>query len=330
MRLVLVGDVMLGRLVNDGLREKPVEFVWGDTIHFFKSADASVCNLECVISDRGTPWEPARKAFHFRTESKNIEALNKAGITAVTLANNHALDFGHAAMSDTLNSLDASGIKRAGAGADIMEASSAAYFKASGVEVALISFTDNEPDWEAKEKTPGVYYLPADLKDPRAAMLLDMIWAAKKRAELVIVSPHWGPNRGYRPVPGHIPLAHAMIDAGADIVFGHSCHVFQGVELYRGRPIIYGAGDFIDDYAVDELERNDESFVFIVETDGVRLKRLLLYPTMIIRFQARSARGFLAEEIAIKMKTLSLEFNTRLKWLEEEGCLELDLSGLKT
>ncbi|MBI5587942.1 MAG: CapA family protein [Deltaproteobacteria bacterium] len=330
MRLVLVGDVMLGRLVNDRLREKPVEFVWGDTIPFFKSADASVCNLECVISDRGERREPSRKAFHFRTDSKNIEALTKAAITAVTLANNHSLDFGPDALADTLNSLDASGIKRAGAGADIREASSAVYFKASGVGVALMSFTDNEPGWEATEKTPGVYYLPADLNDPRTATLMDKIREAKKKADLVIVSPHWGPNRGYRPVPGHIPLAHAMIDAGADIVFGHSCHVFQGVELYRGRPIIYGAGDFIDDYAVDEVERNDESFVFIVETDGARLQRLLLYPTMIIRFQARSARGFLAEEIAIKMKTLSSELNTRLKWLEEESCLELDLSGLKT
>ncbi|MBI5643992.1 MAG: CapA family protein [Deltaproteobacteria bacterium] len=326
MRLVLLGDVMLGRLVNDGLRSRPVEFPWGDTMDFLKSADASVCNLECVISDRGVPWEPARKAFHFRTDSKNIEVLKKASITAVTLANNHTLDFGAEALADTLSSLDASGIKRAGAGIDFGDASRPAYFKAGGVDVALISFTDNEPDWEAKEKTPGVYYLPVDLKDPRAAMLLDMIGEAKKRAELVIVSPHWGPNRGYRPVPIHIPFAHAMIDAGADIVFGHSCHVFQGVELYRGRPIIYSAGDFIDDYAVDEVERNDESFVFILETEGARLRRLLLYPTMIIRFQARAASGFLAEDIAIKMKNLSSEFKTKLKWLEEECCLELFLA----
>lgn len=327
MRLVLAGDVMLGRLVNRAIKERPPEVVWGDTLHFFTSADASVCNLECVISDRGEEWGPEKKAFHFRTDPKNIEALKKARITAVTLANNHSLDFGPVALVDTLGALDSSGIKRAGAGRDLSEASSAAYFRAGGVEFALISFTDNEPSWEAKDETPGIHFVPVDLEDPRARSLFNAIREAKKRADIVIASPHWGPNWGYRPPETHVPFARAMIDAGADIVFGHSCHVFQGVELYKGRPIIYSAGDFIDDYAVNDVERNDESFVFIVETDGARLKRVLLYPTMIIRFEARSARGFLAEEIAIKMKNLSAELKTRLKWLEEEFCLELDLSG---
>lgn len=327
MRLVLAGDVMLGRLVNRALKKRPPEVVWGDTLHFFSSADASVCNLECVISERGEEWAPGRKAFHFRTDPKNVEALKKASITAVTLANNHTLDFGPDAMNDTLGSLDGAGIRRAGAGRDFSEASRAAYFEAAGVSIALLSFTDNEPEWEAKEGIPGVYFVPIDLNDRRASNLLEAIGEAKKRADIVIASPHWGPNWGYRPVKTHIPFAHAMIDSGADIVFGHSCHVFQGVELYRGRPIIYSAGDFIDDYAVDDVERNDESFVFIVETEGARMKRMLLYPAMIIRFQARGARGFLAEEIAIKMKNLSSGLNTRLKWLEEESCLELDLSG---
>lgn len=327
MRLVLAGDVMLGRLVNRAIKERPPEVVWGDTLRFFASADASICNLECVISDRGTEWAPEKKAFHFRTDPRNIEALTKARITAVTLANNHSLDFGPEAMNDTLGLLDSFGIKRAGAGRDISEASRAAYFEAGGVSVALLSFTDNEPSWEAKEKTPGVHFVPVDPADPRAISLFEAIGEAKKSADIVIASPHWGPNWGYRPVKTHIPFARAMIDAGADIVFGHSCHVFQGVELYKGRPIIYSAGDFIDDYAVNDVERNDESFVFIVETDGTRLKRVLLYPTMIIRFEARAARGFLAEEIAIKMKNLSAELKTRLKWLEEEFCLELDLAG---
>lgn len=327
MRLVLAGDVMLGRLVNRALKKRPPEVVWGDTLRFFTSADASICNLECVISDRGKEWAPEKKAFHFRTDPRNIEALKKARITAVTLANNHSLDFGSVAMNDTLGALDSSGIKRAGAGRDFSGASRAAFFEAAGVSVALLSFTDNEPSWEAKDKTPGVHFVPVDLDDPRARSLFNAIGEAKKTADIVIASPHWGPNWGYRPVKTHIPFARAMIDAGADIVFGHSCHVFQGVELYKGRPIIYSAGDFVDDYAVNDVERNDESFVFIVETEGARLKRVLLYPTMIIRFEARAARGFLAEEIAIKMKNLSAELNTRLKWLEEEFCLELDLAA---
>lgn len=326
MRLLLAGDVMLGRLVNDWLKNRPPEAPWGDTMPFFKSADLRVCNLECVISDRGEPWEPGKKPFHFRTDPKNIEVLEKASINAVTLANNHTLDFGQQALVDTLEALDRTGIKRAGAGRDIGEASSAAYFSSAGVTVALLSFTDNVPEWEAGAETPGVFYLPVDLSDRRAKRLLEEISSARKKADIVLVSPHWGPNWGRKPPAAQIPFARAMVDAGADIVFGHSCHVFQGVELYKGRPVIYGAGDFIDDYAVDDTERNDESFIYIIETDGTRLNRLLLYPTMIIRFQARAARGFLNEEIAIKMKSLAAGFKTRLKWLEEEACLELGLS----
>lgn len=321
----MAGDVMLGRLVNEMLKNRPPVVVWGDTLDGFTSADASVCNLECAVSERGKEWAPEKKAFHFRTDPKNIEALSKARITAVTLANNHSLDFGPEALADTMAALDSSGIGRTGAGMDYKEASAPAYFSSSGVDFALVSFTDNEPEWEAGEDKPGVNFVPIDLADARAQRLFESITEASKKADIVVASPHWGPNLGYRPAAPHVPFAHAMIDAGADIVFGHSCHVFQGVEVYRGRPIIYSAGDFVDDYAVDDAERNDESFLFVFETAGKRLKRVLFYPTMISRFEARAARGFLAEEIAIKLKTLSAEFGTKLKWLEEEFCPELSL-----
>lgn len=323
MRLLFVGDVMLGRLVNNALRVKPPEFPWGDVLPVFKGADLRVCNLECVISDNGSPWSMTPKAFHFRTDARNVEVLKRAGIDAVTLANNHTLDYEYAALIDTLAILDKKGIRHAGAGSSINSAQAPDFLESGGRRIALIAFTDNEPDWEATEERAGVFYAPVDTEDERAKRLFDIIRDAKKKAGIVIVSAHWGPNRGYRPVSGHIPFAHALVDSGATIIFGHSCHVFQGVEIYKGCPIIYGAGDFIDDYAVDDIERNDESFIFLVEADDEGVKRMLLFPTMIIRFQARLARGFLAEEIAIKMKNLCREFNTRARWIEDEGCLEI-------
>jgi poly-gamma-glutamate synthesis protein (capsule biosynthesis protein) len=122
-----------------------------------------------------------------------------------------------------------------------------------------------------------------------------------------------------------------LIDAGADVVFGHSGHVFQGIEIYRGRPILYCTGNFVDDYAVDEIERNDQSFVYHLEIEGgTKLRRLQLYPTLIREFQARLARGSDAQEIATKMQSLCAEFGTSATWCAQERYLEISISGSGT
>lgn len=105
LKLLFVGDVMLGRLVNDVLRDEPPTYPWGDTWPFFREADWRACNLECVISDRGSPWTRTPKAFHFRSDAKNVAVLKAAGINAVPLANNHTLDYGHRALFDMLTQL---------------------------------------------------------------------------------------------------------------------------------------------------------------------------------------------------------------------------------
>jgi poly-gamma-glutamate capsule biosynthesis protein CapA/YwtB (metallophosphatase superfamily) len=120
-----------------------------------------------------------------------------------------------------------------------------------------------------------------------------------------------------------VRFAHALIDAGADIVFGHSGHVFQGVELYKRYPIMYCTGNFIDDYAVDEAERNDKSFVFTLEIHGGRMTRMTLCPTAIADYQARVARGERARSIALKMARLCERLGTSARWLEADNALEL-------
>lgn len=323
MRLLLVGDVMLGRLVNQVLRHVPAGYPWGDTLAIFAGADLRICNLECVISDRGAPWMRTPKVFHFRSDSKNVAVLKVAGIDAVALANNHTLDYEVEALLDTLGILTGAGIARAGAGADLAEASRPATCAAAGVTVGLVAFTDNEPDWEATATRPGLLYVPVDLEDPRAQRLVAVVEEAKRGVDLLVVSAHWGPNWGYCPPSAHGPFARRLVDAGADVVFGHSGHVFRGVERYHGRPIVYCAGDFVDDYAVDEVERNDESFIFVVETDGAQPRRLLLHPTVIREYQARLARGAEAQAIAHKMQRLCAEMGTTATWREPEHVLEM-------
>lgn len=320
MRLVLLGDVMLGRLVNERLRLGPPAFPWGDTLPVLMQADARFANLECVLADGGEP-QPG-KVFHFRSDLRNVATLTAAGINAVSLANNHVLDYGADAFRETLPALDRSGILHAGAGPDGDAARRPAATILGHTAVAFIAFTDNQPDWEAGPGRPGVYYVAVDADDRRYGELLALVRRTKTTGQLLVVSAHWGGNWGADVPPAHRDLGRALVDAGADVVFGHSAHIFRGVEIYRGRPLVYSAGDFIDDYAVDAEERNDESFIFVVETEGDIPARLQLVPTIITGFQARLA-GKSSRRIAERMQRLSAQLGTQSTWAEDAGTLEI-------
>jgi poly-gamma-glutamate synthesis protein (capsule biosynthesis protein) len=325
LRILLVGDVMLGRGVNELLRHRPVDYVWGETLPLFYQADFRICNLECALSDRGRPWPD--KEFHFRADPKNVLALTKAKIGAVSLANNHTLDFGKEALADTLRVLDQAGIGHAGAGLNSAAALQPAVRKVGRRKIGLVAFTDNEPDWEAHVDVPGVAYVPVDLREDRATRLFETIQQMRHKVDILVVSAHWGPNWGYEPPSPQLSFAHRMIELGADVVYGHSGHVFRGVEIYRGRPVIYCAGNFIDDYAVDNVERNDESFAFILEYARKRLTRMFLHPTVIAGYQANLAPPHQAEEIANKMIQLSAKLGTGATWKSKEAILEIAIPG---
>ncbi len=325
LRLLFVGDVMLGRGVNEVLRATSPEYPWGDTLPRFRSVDFRMCNLECAISTRGEPWPD--KAFHFRSDPNNVAVLEVAGIDAVSLANNHALDFGPDALADTMAILDRARIAHAGAGMDRASAFAPAFKEVDGTRIAIVSFTDNQPDWEATPGGPGIAYVPVDFREERAARLFETIALARLQADLLIVSAHWGSNWGCEPPRCHRPFARHLIDLGADVLFGHSGHVFRGVEVYRGRPIIYCAGDFVDDYAVDELERNDESFIFVVDLVSHQPERVTLYPGMIEGYQARLASAERAAAIRSKMMRLCDAMGTAVLRDARQTWLEIPIRG---
>jgi poly-gamma-glutamate capsule biosynthesis protein CapA/YwtB (metallophosphatase superfamily) len=326
LRLALLGDCMLGRLVNDALRHEPPEYPWGDTLPILQGADWRFCNLECVISGRGEPWSAYPKPFHFRSAPKNVAVLSAARIDAVSLANNHVLDYGYDALEEMLEILDRAGILHAGAGRDFAEAARLATAVVGGVKLGLLAFTDNEPDWEATAGRAGVFYVPIDLRDPRAARLLKIVRDHAAAVDLLIVSAHWGPNWGYEPPREHVAFAHALVEAGAGVVFGHSSHVFRGIEFHRNRPIIYGAGNFVDDYAVDEIERNDQSFIYELETENATPRGLRLHPTVICHLQTRRANRPEGRRIAARMCQLCRALHTPAT-LSEEGTLAVGNAG---
>ncbi len=310
MKLAVTGDVMLGRNSGEILRRRPPEYVWGDTLSLLREADAVLMNLECVVArdETGEPWP--RKIFHFKAPPKALEALRAAHVTAVTLANNHTLDYGAAALEEMLGLLEETGIPAAGAGRTPEEARRTVTLQVRGLQIGLINCTDNEPGWEARAGSPGVYYVPVDLRDERARTLLDMVQAARAGHDLVIVAAHWGPNMAAEPLPHHAPFARALADAGADLFIGTSAHVVQGIELYRpaGRPgrvvpICYDLGDYVDDYAVDPDRRNDRSFLLVCDLDQTGVRRIKLQPVLIDgwRCQVHRARGADAAEAMATM-----------------------------
>ena len=325
MQLLFVGDVMLGRLVNEALTKVPAAYPWGDTLPLFRQADVRICNLECVIADRGERWSITPKMFCFRSDAKNIATLQAAQIDAVSLANNHTLDFGYEALLDMLNILRAAGIHYAGAGRNNREASVPALWQAQGVMLGLIALTDNEPCWEATGERAGILSMPITLDGQRTKTLLETIRTTRAQVDLLLVAAHWGPNWGLAPPPEHIPFAHALIDAGADLIVGHSGHIMRGIEIYKHKPILYCTGNFIDDYAVDPIERNDLSAIFIVETDGPTMLRLLLYPTIIKNFQAKRAQGQERTQVVATMQRQCSMLQTPTLWNEQEERLEIAL-----
>jgi poly-gamma-glutamate capsule biosynthesis protein CapA/YwtB (metallophosphatase superfamily) len=323
--LALVGDVMLGRGVDEALKDhmRPEE-PWGDTLPVLDTADLRITNLECAITTHQNPWNRTPKVFHFRADpSSAVGVLGAARIDACSLANNHTLDFEEQGLLDTLKHLDAAGIRHAGAGRDEREAASPALLPARRERVALVAFTDNEPPFAAGPDKPGTNHLPVSL-EPEVLRRVEAAIAGAREAgaETIVFSNHWGPNMVERPSKLFRRFARAVVDRGADVYYGHSAHVFQGVEVYRGKPIFYDTGDFIDDYAVDERLRNDRSFVFRISMERGEFRRLELFPVILSYARTALAAGEEREEILHRMERLSAEMSTA--FARREGVLVLE------
>jgi poly-gamma-glutamate synthesis protein (capsule biosynthesis protein) len=327
-RLAFVGDVMLGRGVDEALLDMQPEEPWGDLLPLLLESDARVINLECALTDHSLRWRWSPKVFYFRARPAAVNVLRAARISACSLANNHTLDFEEAGLSETLAVLDRAGIQHAGAGEDLDGALEPAVFEAGALKIGLVAITDNEPNFAATMGRPGTRYVPVTLDDEVIYSVAEQIEAARSRgAQIVIVSDHWGPNMRLRPTPLFRLFARAMIDAGADLFFGHSAHLYQGVELYRGRPIFYDTGNFIDDYAVDDELHNDWSFLFRVTFDGRSLSEIELIPAKLSYARVDRARGSEAEAILSRMENLCGELGTSLRRAEGRLLVELSPAG---
>lgn len=326
MKIALTGDVMLGRLVDrDVIQDQsvPPAAVWGDVLPVLLRADLRMMNLECVIATRGEPWQPGTKAFHFRASPRAIEVLRTARTDCVALANNHVLDYGEEALLECLTLLDQAGMRHAGAGLHLEHALAPALFEGHAVRVAMLALTDNEPAWEATASAPGVNYIAYDhdgLIEPYRSRLAEAIRKARNQADFLIVSAHVGPNWG-RPSAAMRALAHQLLDLGADLYWGHSNHTPQGVEIYDQKLVLYSTGDFIDDYAIDPVERNDLSFLFVLELAQAEATQLQLYPVAVENFGVRRARGAEVTMLNERMREKCQALGTFLDFRDTRGTI---------
>ncbi len=330
MSLFLCGDVMTGRGIDqilphpgdpvlhegyatsaldyvalaeraNGQIPRPAEFayVWGDALAAWAriASDLRVINLETAVTTRDD-WQRG-KGIHYRMHPANVPCLAAAGIDCCVLVNNHVLDWGYAGLAETLDTLRRAGLHVAGAGRDQAEAAAPAVLPVAGKGRVLVFAYGTQssgipPDWAAAAGLPGVNLL-ANLSPTTLQQVAAQVQAIKQPADVVVASIHWGGNWGYGVPAAHQRFARGLIDqCGVDVVHGHSSHHPLGIEVYRGRPILYGCGDFLNDYegiAGYEAYRGDLSLMYFLEVDPASgtLSRLRMVPMQMRRFRLNRA-----------------------------------------
>jgi poly-gamma-glutamate capsule biosynthesis protein CapA/YwtB (metallophosphatase superfamily) len=290
----LVGDLMLGRMVNEHLRAGGT--VWGNTLPLLRHNDLNIGNLECALTRSETP---VPKVFNFKADPEQVTHLQE--FDALTVANNHLLDYGEEGMRDTLETLERAGIPYVGLGKELV-------LDAKGLRIGLIGCTDQgEPPQRSLD---GIE---------------EEILALRHHVDLLILTVHWGPNMVERPPPSFRELAHRWLEAGVDVLHGHSAHLFQGVEQYRGKLILYDTGDFVDDYMIDPVLRNDRSFFFTIEVDQAGLRELRMTPVIIEDCEVNIATGDDRRAALARMELLSSELGTT--FVRDHQSLRLDFTG---
>jgi poly-gamma-glutamate capsule biosynthesis protein CapA/YwtB (metallophosphatase superfamily) len=291
---------MLGRGVAKEVEWRPPQLLVDDELaELTRSADLFVLNLECCISERGSP---VPKTFNFRAPPAAVETLVHLDVGCVTLANNHAGDYGTEALLDTFEHLRAAAIPWAGAGENVEEARRPVVVDG----LPILAFADHEPDFAAAADRPGIAY--ADLREGVPDWL-------RERARGALVCPHWGPNMAQSPYPHVRAAARVLQEAGAALVAGTSAHVFQGVE----GNVLYDLGDFLDDYLVDRQLRNDHGLLVFVELEPDGPRRIEAVPLKLEYAYTRLARGEEAEWIRRRFREACSKFGTEVR--EEDGLL---------
>jgi len=275
---------------------KPVDpaYIWGDALTVLAAVgpDLRTINLETSITTSDEYWP---KGINYRMHPQNSNVLTAASIDCCVLSNNHVLDWGYTGLAETLQVLEQTGIKQAGAGRNLSQATAPAMFRIPERGRVLVfaygSATSGIPDdWATTETRPGINLLP-DLSLATVQQIQKEVAAARQPGDIVLISLHWGDNWGYEIPKKQRRFAHWLIDqAGVDLIHGHSSHHVKGIEVYRNKLILYGCGDFLNDYegiGGYEQFRDDLTLMYFprISPSTGRLEELRMVPMQIKKFQ---------------------------------------------
>lgn len=316
--------IRLAEIVN-GPIPKPVDFsyVWGAALGEFQrvAPDVKIINLETAVTRSNDYWRG--KGINYRMNPLNLPCLLSARIDCCALANNHILDWGYSGLAETLNTLGAGTIKYAGAGRNLEEAWRPAALKAGDKQrVIVFSFgseTSGIPvDWAASHHRPGLNLLP-NLEEETVLQIKERVEKVKTPEDIVVASIHWGSNWGYQVPQEERQFAHQLIEtAGIDLVHGHSSHHVKGLEVHRGKLILYGCGDFLTDYegiVGFEEYRPDLSLMYFARLNAATgtLAALEMVPTQVRQFRIHKPSASDAVWLQNTVDRESQRFKTRVE-----------------
>ncbi|MHC1694477.1 MAG: CapA family protein [Eubacteriales bacterium] len=307
VKLSFGGDVSLSDLIGEYADSYGIAYPFADVKGLLSGADIACVNLETSVSERGQSEKP--EGYGFRTSPDKLDALKGAGIDIVSCANNHVRDYGTDAFSDTMKWLDEYGIKHAGIGQNAAQAQGLTVLDAAGYKVGYMAMTSiiPKPEWIAGEDSPGLSALRGNTSE-----IISRIRDYDKRCDILVVSLHWGVEYDIVPQPWQESFARALIDAGADVIYGHHPHMLQGIEIYKNKPILYSTGNFLF-FKRDETA--GETGVFELEMDEKGLVIGRIRPIFIKGCRTNLLRE--DDEIYLKiiknMNALSEKYNTEFE-----------------
>lgn len=302
-----VGDIMLDGTARSVMVEQGYDYPFVRMLPYFSGAQIIFGNVEGPLTDRGTPEQD--KTFVFRSPPAKVgAALRAAGFNIVSLANNHTLDYGADGLLQTIEVLNEAGILHTGAGADLMAARQPGLIPVKGLKVAFLAYSMTLPEtfFAGPNKAGTAFGHEAHVR----ADILD----ARKQADIVLVSFHWGQEGKTTLRDYQTRLGRAAIDAGASAVIGHHPHILQGIEQYKNGIILYSLGNFtFGSYSM----KSARSAVAQLRFRKARLEDVRLFPINVnnfeVQFQPQPLTGAPADAVIEELRTLSAALNTAVR-----------------
>lgn len=356
LSLALMGDLFPNdRLYLGG---KPLSPEFGETLALLERADIRHATFLMPLSERG---EPMDKVATIRAHPDVAADVAHLGLDVISIANNHVLDYGPLALADTMDALSGIGSQLVGAGDSAAQASKPAVIERNGTSVGILAYsclvppgavaTDGgagisgirilssyeiNPLWAIEEPgEPEIVQIHTWTNPQDQQRAEEQIEALRGQVDIVCVSVHWGYGAGERLAGYQRPLGHAFVDAGADVVFGHHVHGVQGIEVYKGRPILYSAGTLIgrqqaeDPATLSDLaqrliaDMTPDGYVAELQFNGSKLAALVVTPTTHDKHGLpHIAKGKAFDRIAERMVRSSSKLGTRIRVHEAELTLE--------